>query len=214
MTFDFVSAAFGILLWEIATYGSSPYPGLDLQHVYGKLEKGYRMERPEGCPLDVYNLMLNCWEWKSSDRPSFREILDEMNTMFANSSISEEVEKSRREPPIIPVKKRSSRKDGVRGGMPDEKPRSHDGGSGTRVDERGRNGREIHTSNEISEQGELTSDLWFVIFNGKATGRNIPSLSNTCDPPDTLSPPHLIHLYSLFFWGGGGGLVHQVLKVL
>ncbi|XP_071821876.1 uncharacterized protein [Apostichopus japonicus] len=144
--------AFGILLWEIATYGSSPYPGLDLQHVYGKLEKGYRMERPEGCPLDVYNLMLNCWEWKSSDRPSFREILDEMNTMFANSSISEEVEKSRREPPIIPVKKRSSRKDGVRGGMPDEKPRSHDGGSGTRVDERGRNGREIHTSNEISEQ--------------------------------------------------------------
>ncbi|GLH07868.1 Tyrosine-protein kinase Src64B [Gryllus bimaculatus] len=35
--------AFGILLWEIATYGMSPYPGVDLTDVYHMLEKGYRM---------------------------------------------------------------------------------------------------------------------------------------------------------------------------
>lgn len=34
--------AFGILLWEIATYGMSPYPGVDLTDVYHMLEKGYR----------------------------------------------------------------------------------------------------------------------------------------------------------------------------
>ncbi|XP_033642938.1 tyrosine-protein kinase ABL1-like [Asterias rubens] len=105
--------AFGILLWEIATYGSSPYPGLELQHVYEKLERGYRMERPEGCPADVYKLMLKCWEWKATDRPNFIGIQEEMNNMFQNSSIAEEVEKSlhrRREPPMLPAKQRSSRK--------------------------------------------------------------------------------------------------------
>lgn len=34
--------AFGVLLWEIATYGMSPYPGVDLTDVYHMLEKGYR----------------------------------------------------------------------------------------------------------------------------------------------------------------------------
>lgn len=55
-------AAFGVLLWEIATYGMSPYPGIDLSQVYDLLEKGYRMEQPEGCPPKVYELMRAC-EW-------------------------------------------------------------------------------------------------------------------------------------------------------
>uniref|UniRef100_A0A3B3BAI8 Tyrosine-protein kinase n=1 Tax=Oryzias melastigma TaxID=30732 RepID=A0A3B3BAI8_ORYME len=52
--------AFGVLLWEIATYGMSPYPGIDLTQVYERLEKDYRMERPEGCPEKVYELMKAC----------------------------------------------------------------------------------------------------------------------------------------------------------
>lgn len=55
-----LSAAFGVLLWEIATYGMSPYPGIDLSQVYDLLEKDYRMERPEGCPEKVYELMRAC----------------------------------------------------------------------------------------------------------------------------------------------------------
>lgn len=56
----FFFLAFGVLLWEIATYGMSPYPGIDLSQVYDLLEKGYRMEQPEGCPPKVYELMRAC----------------------------------------------------------------------------------------------------------------------------------------------------------
>ena len=52
--------AFGILLWELATYGMSPYPGVELNEVYHLLEKGYRMDCPAGCPSNVYDLMRNC----------------------------------------------------------------------------------------------------------------------------------------------------------
>ncbi|KAM9820731.1 tyrosine-protein kinase ABL1 isoform 1-T1 [Neosynchiropus ocellatus] len=85
--------AFGVLLWEIATYGMSPYPGIDLSQVYELLEKDYRMDRPEGCPEKVYELMRDCWRWNPTERPSFAETHQAFETMFQESSISDEVEK-------------------------------------------------------------------------------------------------------------------------
>lgn len=43
--------AFGILLWEIATYGMSPYPGIDLTDVYHTLETGYR------CAISIFFIL-------------------------------------------------------------------------------------------------------------------------------------------------------------
>lgn len=89
--------AFGILLWEIATYGLSPYPGVDLADVYHRLEKGYRMECPPGCPAAVYELMRGCWQWNPADRPTFRDIHHALEHMFQDNSITEEVEKQLQE---------------------------------------------------------------------------------------------------------------------
>ncbi|XP_070176978.1 tyrosine-protein kinase Abl-like [Littorina saxatilis] len=102
--------AFGVLLWELATYGMSPYPGVDLTEVYHLLERGYRMERPQGTPADVYILMLKCWQWDPKDRPTFKEIHYLLENMFEKSSISEEVEKElekndKRLVPTLPSKK-------------------------------------------------------------------------------------------------------------
>ena len=47
------TSAFGIVLWELATQGDTPYPSIDLQEVLGLLETGYRMKRPDGCPEQV-----------------------------------------------------------------------------------------------------------------------------------------------------------------
>ncbi|XP_063632988.1 tyrosine-protein kinase Abl isoform X1 [Cydia splendana] len=89
--------AFGILLWEIATYGMSPYPGVDLADVYHMLEKGYRMECPPGCPPAVYELMRRCWQWNAPDRPTFHKIHHDLEHMFQDNSITEEVEKQLQE---------------------------------------------------------------------------------------------------------------------
>lgn len=63
-----VPGAFGIVLWELATYGKTPYPGLDLFAVLDKLESGYRMPRPEGCPAATYALMRECWNYNADKR--------------------------------------------------------------------------------------------------------------------------------------------------
>ena len=81
--------AFGILLWEIATYGMSPYPGVELTEVYQLLESGYRMECPPGCPARIYDLMKQCWNWEPNERPSFHDIHFAMEHMFQESSITE-----------------------------------------------------------------------------------------------------------------------------
>uniref|UniRef100_A0A3P8W800 Tyrosine-protein kinase n=1 Tax=Cynoglossus semilaevis TaxID=244447 RepID=A0A3P8W800_CYNSE len=83
--------AFGVLLWEIATYGMSPYPGIDLSQVYDLLEKGDRMEQPEGCPPKVYELMRACWQWGPLDRPSFAEIHQAFETISFKNSIFKEL---------------------------------------------------------------------------------------------------------------------------
>ncbi|BFZ05522.1 hypothetical protein BsWGS_08561 [Bradybaena similaris] len=101
--------AFGVLLWELATFGMSPYPGVDLTEVYHLLEKGYRMERPPGTPPEIHTLMLKCWQWDPKDRPTFKEIHFLLENMFEKSSINEEVEKelekTERKPPALPSKK-------------------------------------------------------------------------------------------------------------
>lgn len=66
--------AFGVLLWEIATYGMAPYPGIELSDVYHKLENGYRMQCPDNCPKPIYDLMFCCWNWEPSRRPTFEDL--------------------------------------------------------------------------------------------------------------------------------------------
>jgi hypothetical protein len=40
--------------------------------------KGERLRRPDNCPDELYDLMLKCWKRNPEDRPTFREVLDEL----------------------------------------------------------------------------------------------------------------------------------------
>lgn len=66
--------SFGILLWEIYSFGRVPYPRIPLADVVKHVEKGYKMEAPEGCPPEVYEIMRQTWDLQPDKRPTFREV--------------------------------------------------------------------------------------------------------------------------------------------
>ena len=42
--------------------------------VADRVERGYRMESPDGCPQSVYAIMRVSWDRNENNRPTFREI--------------------------------------------------------------------------------------------------------------------------------------------
>ncbi|XP_019615926.1 PREDICTED: tyrosine-protein kinase CSK-like isoform X1 [Branchiostoma belcheri] len=72
--------SFGILLWELYSYGRPPYPRVPIADVVAHVEKGYRMEPPEGCPEDIYSVMKQCWDINPDSRPSFKRLLQQLET--------------------------------------------------------------------------------------------------------------------------------------
>ncbi|XP_062505893.1 fibroblast growth factor receptor 4-like [Corticium candelabrum] len=63
--------SFGIVLWEIATLGGSPYPSIPISRLYDLLVEGYRMSCPVNCPRLLHTIMLGCWNAEASERPTF-----------------------------------------------------------------------------------------------------------------------------------------------
>lgn len=54
-----------------------------LTDVVMHVEKGYRMEAPEGCPAEIYAIMKEAWEMDPEKRPTFHEVLLKLNNLRA-----------------------------------------------------------------------------------------------------------------------------------
>ncbi|ESO07889.1 hypothetical protein HELRODRAFT_131255, partial [Helobdella robusta] len=66
--------SYGILLWEIFTFGGNPYPSVPIEQLFDLLRQGHRMEKPPYANKDIYDLMLSCWANDPFVRPSFSTI--------------------------------------------------------------------------------------------------------------------------------------------
>ncbi|XP_058987941.1 tyrosine-protein kinase transmembrane receptor Ror isoform X2 [Musca domestica] len=74
--------SFGVVLWEIYSYGMQPYYGHNNQEVINLVRSRQLLSCPEACPAAVYALMLECWHEQSVRRPSFIEITQRLNTWY------------------------------------------------------------------------------------------------------------------------------------
>ncbi|KAF6027517.1 hypothetical protein EB796_014183 [Bugula neritina] len=70
--------SFGILMWEVFSGGKTPYSGMKNQESRDRVDNGYRMPSPEGCPVAVYSLMRDCWEERPERRPRFNMVVKEL----------------------------------------------------------------------------------------------------------------------------------------
>ncbi|CAH0557942.1 unnamed protein product [Brassicogethes aeneus] len=68
--------AFGVTLWEMFSYGFQPWAALTGQQILEAIDEPQfqRLEQPDCCPLDHYNLMLDCWRHEAASRPRFSDI--------------------------------------------------------------------------------------------------------------------------------------------
>ncbi|XP_065669121.1 platelet-derived growth factor receptor alpha isoform X4 [Hydra vulgaris] len=74
--------SFGIVLWEICTMGGSPYPGLPTEDLFEYLTAGKRMSQPVTCPDELYEIMVQCWQERSEERPWFHEIVSQLQRII------------------------------------------------------------------------------------------------------------------------------------
>jgi hypothetical protein len=76
----------GILMWEIVTLGGTPYPGLAAAEVIKKIRDGYRLEKPEHCKREMYNIMYYCWDTDPNKRPTFTELVDLLDKLLISEN--------------------------------------------------------------------------------------------------------------------------------
>lgn len=72
--------SFGVLLYEIITFGETPYKEFSDSDVYDRVAGGYRMPCPPRCPAFLYRMMQRCWSAQAERRPSFSTLMRELDT--------------------------------------------------------------------------------------------------------------------------------------
>ncbi|XP_041752516.2 ephrin type-A receptor 4b isoform X2 [Coregonus clupeaformis] len=76
--------SYGIVMWEVVSYGERPYWEMSNQDVIKAIDEGYRLPAPMDCPVVLHQLMLDCWEKGRSERPKFGQIVTTLDKLIRN----------------------------------------------------------------------------------------------------------------------------------
>ena len=68
--------SYGVLLWEMYSFGSQPYDGMTGAEVVKFVDEGHRLLRPQKAELEVFSMMSWCWEYEPCKRPKFYELFN------------------------------------------------------------------------------------------------------------------------------------------
>lgn len=94
--------SFGIVAWEVMSYGERPYWNWSNQVVIKSIEKGYRLPAPMDCPEAIHQLMLDCWQKERSHRPAFANIVKTLDKLIRCPDSLRKIAQSRNQNPLAP----------------------------------------------------------------------------------------------------------------
>uniref|UniRef100_A0A4W3I6T4 Fibroblast growth factor receptor 3 n=2 Tax=Callorhinchus milii TaxID=7868 RepID=A0A4W3I6T4_CALMI len=81
--------SFGVMLWETFTLGGSPYPGIPVEELFKLLKEGHRMDKPANCTHELYMIMRECWHAIPSQRPTFKQLVEDLDRVLTVASNEE-----------------------------------------------------------------------------------------------------------------------------
>ncbi|XP_066258920.1 tyrosine-protein kinase Shark [Euwallacea similis] len=76
--------SFGVTIWEIYSYGATPYDDMKGAEAIILIDNGKRLEKPKACPEEVYLKMLECWAQDKDQRPAFKELVEFFQCDYMN----------------------------------------------------------------------------------------------------------------------------------
>uniref|UniRef100_A0A667IQK0 Ephrin type-A receptor 2 n=1 Tax=Lynx canadensis TaxID=61383 RepID=A0A667IQK0_LYNCA len=74
--------SYGIVMWEVMTYGERPYWELSNHEVMKAINEGFRLPTPMDCPSAIYQLMMQCWQQERARRPKFADIVSILDKLI------------------------------------------------------------------------------------------------------------------------------------
>ncbi|KAG7456923.1 hypothetical protein MATL_G00241100 [Megalops atlanticus] len=78
--------SYGIVMWEVMSYGERPYWDMSNQDVINAVEQDYRLPPPMDCPTALHQLMLDCWVKERNLRPKFPQIVNTLDKLIRNAA--------------------------------------------------------------------------------------------------------------------------------
>ncbi|MEJ1272681.1 hypothetical protein NN561_003534 [Cricetulus griseus] len=76
--------SYGIVMWEVMSFGERPYWDMSNQDVINAIEQDYRLPPPPDCPTALHQLMLDCWQKDRNARPRFPQVVSALDKMIRN----------------------------------------------------------------------------------------------------------------------------------
>ncbi|XP_030918833.1 ephrin type-A receptor 2 [Geospiza fortis] len=74
--------SYGIVMWEVMSYGERPYWELSNHEVMKAINEGFRLPAPLDCPSAIYQLMMQCWQQERCRRPKFPDIVSILDKLI------------------------------------------------------------------------------------------------------------------------------------